>query len=205
MELDKAVSQLAEIHAQVSRTEHYRGFRSITVALTGVAGLLAALGQWYWLPDLDARGFIGYWTLVAAANLLFAGGGLALDYVRRHTPFERRKTHAVLKQFLPALFAGLLLTVVALDINHPLLLQCLPGLWSLLFGLGVFACQPYFPTRLFWLGVFYLLAASWLFSLAPSAASLSPGFMGLIFGGGQLAAAAIIFWDVERHDTEGIL
>ncbi|MDM8544995.1 hypothetical protein [Candidatus Venteria ishoeyi] len=199
-DLEKALNHLADIHAQVSRTEYYRGFNSVPLVLSGVSGLFAASVQASWM-NMDNPGlFVLYWSVVASLNVLLFGIKLGLDYRCSHTPFERRKTHAVLLQFMPTLLAGLLLTIVALRWMHPVLLQCMPGLWALLFALGVFACRPFFPGRMFWLGAAYLIAAAWLLTLAPTGQSLSPWNMGLVFGGGQLLAALIIYWEMERHE-----
>ncbi len=198
-DLEKALSHLADIHSQLSRTEHYRGLHSFPIALTGISGVLAAALQ-PWLLEGDPVWFVFYWSTVAILNTSFVGLGLGFEYLRSHTAFERRKTHAVLLQFMPALLAGLLLTVVALQWQETVLLQCLPGLWALLFSLGVFACRPFFPQHLFWLGLFYLLAAAVLLSMAPSGYSLHPWGMGLTFGVGQLLAALLIYWEIERHE-----
>ena len=50
--------------------------------------------------------------------------------------------------------------------------------------------------------MFYLVASVMLFGLALNGMSLQPWGMGLTFGLGQLLGAAIIYWDVERYETE---
>ncbi|WP_177428594.1 hypothetical protein, partial [Candidatus Venteria ishoeyi] len=121
-DLEKALNHLADIHAQVSRTEYYRGFNSVPLVLSGVSGLFAASVQASWM-NMDNPGlFVLYWSVVASLNVLLFGIKLGLDYRCSHTPFERRKTHAVLLQFMPTLLAGLLLTIVALRWMHPVLL-----------------------------------------------------------------------------------
>lgn len=199
-DLDKALSHLADIHAQVSRTEYYRGLNSLPTAITGISGMLAALLQPLWINTQQPEAFVWYWVGIATFNIVFMGMCLGRNYWYNHTRFERRKTHAVLMQFMPSLCAGLLLTMVALSWQQAILFYCLPGVWALLFALGIFACRPFFPPRIFWLGVYYLLAAAWLLSLAPSAASLHPWGMGSVFGLGQLLVAGTIYWEIERHE-----
>ena len=42
MELREALTQISEIRAQVARTEMFRGYRSLTVAFTGLLAFCAA-------------------------------------------------------------------------------------------------------------------------------------------------------------------
>jgi hypothetical protein len=197
MELQNAINQLSEIHAQISKTEFYRGFRPVPVAITGFSAFLAALIQPYWVAADDPFGFVEYWSMVAFVNVLFMALFLVYDYVHRETYLERQKARNVLLQFGPALAAGMLATAVIYRFEGEILFF-LPGLWCLIFSLGVFACRPYFPANTFWLGVYYLTASAFLFMLVPMHQSLHPWGMGLVFGLGQLLAAAVIYWDLER-------
>jgi hypothetical protein len=102
----------------------------------------------------------------------------------------------MLLQLAPTFVAGALLTGAALNSDHaPILIPYLPGLWSLIFALGVFACRPYLPRATFGLGCYYLVTAGTLFAFAP--ASLQPWAMGFTFGIGQLLAAGIVYRDIE--------
>lgn len=195
-DLHKALTDLAAIHAQISRAEYYRGFQSIPVAMTGIGGLFAAAGQAWWFPGTSSTEFILYWVGVAAVNLLFTAIGLGRAYLRDYSRFQRRQTHEVLWQFTPALAAGGLITWSAQA--WPPLHPALPGLWALIFALGIFASRPYFPTRMAWAAGFYFLAAMGLLAQIPN--TLSPWAMGGTFGLGQLLVAAILYWDMERAE-----
>lgn len=198
MELQNAINQLSEIHAQISKTEFYRGFRAMPIALTGMSAFLAALIQPYWIAIHDYLAFVVFWVVVAGINIFFTLLFLAYSYFYRETDFERYKTRHVLMQFGPALVAGILVTAVIYRLEGEIL-HYLPGLWSLIFSLGIFACQPYFPKNTFWLGTYYLSAAVVLFMLVPTQQSMHPWGMGLVFGIGQLLVAAVLYWDLERN------
>lgn len=198
IELQRAISQLADIHAQISRTEMYRGFRAAHVAVTGAIAFLAALLQ-PWLipfdtPDVDVQ-FVLYWVCIATINVLATLGLLLYAYFFRETPLERQKSRHMLMQLAPSLIAGGMLTYLVVGHAEVILIQYLPGLWSLVFALGVFACRPYLPAATFWLGCYYLSAASLLLLYAPH--SLQPWTMGCTFGVGQLLAAGILYRDIE--------
>ncbi len=198
MELQNAINQLEEIHAQISKTEFYRGFRAVPVALTGLSAFLAALMQPYCITQDDPVDFVLFWIMVAIANVLFMALFLIYDYVSRETYLEQQKARNVFLQFGPALAAGILVTVVIARFEGEFLFY-LPGFWSLIFSLGIFACRPYFPAKAFWLGVYYLTTSAFLFTLVPTHQSMHPWGMGLVFGVGQLLAATIIYWDLERN------
>ncbi|ALG67474.2 hypothetical protein [Beggiatoa leptomitoformis] len=197
MEIDKALNQLAEIHAHLSRTEFYRGLRALPVALTAFSALFAAALQSIWL-DKNPYYFLMLWVSVAIVNILLTLGLLAHRYYHHQTVLAREKDHAMFLQFAPTLFAGGLVSLVAGQVGEELI-RYLPALWCLIFGLGVFACRPYLPFKIFWAGTYYLFAATLLFMQATTGDSLQPFSMGLAFGIGQLCIAGILYWDLERH------
>ena len=110
-------------------------------------------------------------------------------------PLARELTLLAISQFAPSLAAGLLVTA-ALARHAPEVSWLLPGLWQVLFGLGVFASWRLLPRTVVGVGVFYLLAGAANLTLGPAA--LSPWSMGLPFGLGQLATAAVLYWNLER-------
>jgi len=204
MDVRGALDQIAEIHERLSRAEVYRGYRAVSWALSGGIALAAAAAQSY-LVDSAAgnRGFVLYWTGVAAV----AGPAASIDTLRRVAPWsrtdahERRKALTVLWQFLPCLFAGVLVTAPAY-VLAPGTIACLPGLWAILFGLGFFSSRPYLPGAIGFVGLFYCAAGSILLTLAPHGASLNPWGMGLTFGLGQMACAAVLYWNLERRNDK---
>ena len=52
------------------------------------------------------------------------------------------------------------------------------------------------------MAVFYLVAGLLTLSRAQGEAALSPWAMGIPFGLGQLLAAAVLYWTLERGDVE---
>ncbi len=188
MNLDDALDQLDAIHAHLARAETYHGYRPFALAVSGVAGLLAALLQ-PWLVADDPAHFARYWLAVAAAGALLAGGVTVLGYFTREDEFARRRTRTVLGQFVPCLVVGALL-------SHALMRQeatvvFLPAMWSLVYGLGIVASLPYLPRTAG-------LAAAWflgcgLFLVVSTEGPVPSGWaVGLPFGVGQLLSAYVI-------------
>ena len=109
----------------------------------------------------------------------------------------RRLTGLAVEQFLPCVVAGAALTAVIYQ-RAAEVAWLLPGLWCLLFSLGVFASYRLLPRPVFFVGVYYLVCGVVALMMGQGDAALSPWSMGVSFGGGQLLTAAILYFTLER-------
>ena len=198
MELREALSQIAEIRQQMARTEVYRGFRSVPVAFSGVLAWAAAIAQAIWIPD-PSRDITSYLTLwIGAAAIGIASAGVEMVLRARHSSrWAREHTWLAVEQFLPCVVAGGLTTLV-LARGAESVLWMLPGLWSILFALGVFASRRLLPRATLGVALYYLVAGLACLALAQGDWAFSPWAMGASFGGGQLLAAAVLYRTLER-------
>ena len=194
MQIDDALNRIAEIHDHLDKCEVYRGYRALPVALSGITALLGATLQPYLTDSDDTLVYVLYWLNIAVINTLLCGSSILMCYFRDST-HRRRQARKTLGQFIPCLLAGALVTIILLRIDSALALL-LPGLWAILFGLGIFSSRPYLPKAAGWIGVFYFTAGGVL--LLASDDVFSPWSMGTTFGFGQLAAAAMLYWGIER-------
>ena len=105
------------------------------------------------------------------------------------------------EQFLPALVAGGLVTLVIVR-RASELAWMLPGLWAILFSLGVFASCRLLPRAVFVVGAWYLVGGVLALLWGHGAAALSPWSMGIIFGGGHLLAAVILHFTLEPSSEQ---
>ena len=78
----------------------------------------------------------------------------------------------------------------------------LPGLWAICFGIGIFASRPYLPRASGWVALFYYAAGVALLWRANGTTPLHAWWVGGTFGIGQLLAAFVLFWNLERGGTE---
>lgn len=196
MEIDRALSQISEIHAHVARAEVCRDFKAVPVALAGALALLASLAQTRVIGPAPGVNFLFYWIAVAAVCAAVAGGGVLRDYVLQSNPLSRRRTRTVFGQLAPCLAAGVLVTLAALA--DPRLVPLLPGLWAIVYSLGVFAARPYLPRMIGFAALYYLAAGGALLAMAPRGLSLHPWGMGLAFGLGHILTGCILYWNLER-------
>jgi hypothetical protein len=193
MDLSEALDRIDAIHGHLARGESYRGYRPAALALSGIGGLAAALAQPLLVTDGPAS-FVAYWVGIALVCAVVAGGVTARAHVFGVDDLARRRTRVVVGQFLPCLCAGAVVTAALMrEPWQSLAVPLLPGLWALVFGLGIVASLPYLPRLAGLVAGWYLLAAVVL--LLSDAAGLAGWAVGLPFGVGQLLAAAVLYHD----------
>lgn len=201
MELREALRQISDIRQQMAHTEVFRGYRSLTVGFSGVLGIVASACQSLWVakPESELGSYVGLWLSVAIVSLIVAGGEMAWRAQRAGPGLERDMTLLAVAQFLPCLVIGGLLTLCLVN-NAPHAAWMLPGLWSFIFGLGVFASYRLLPRPAFWVGVYYTVCGCGCLIYGQGDQALAPWEMGGSFGGGQSLAAAILYLSLERTD-----
>jgi hypothetical protein len=192
-DLEKALADISEIRSQMARGTEFRGYGPATLAATGGLAVLAAAGQALWLPHpANYVGFyIALWGTTAAVSVTFIGLDMILRSWRIHSGLAQEMIWSAVEQFLPAGVAGGLLTAVLLEYS-PESLWMLPGLWQIVFSLGVFACCRFLPRAIFAVGIWYLVAGLACLVFAQGDHAFSPWAMGVPYGMGQLLVAAIL-------------
>lgn len=200
MELQEALSQLSEIRARIQSAETFRGYRSMTVAFTGCLAVLGAIAQPLCILDPRTRvsAYLILWIGIAVISIGATAVEMVVRCVRLQSESQTRLTRLAAAQFLPSVLVGALLTTT-LVVHAPDVLWMLPGLWSLVFSLGVFASARLLPRAVFGVAGWYLIAGLFCLAFAQGAAAFSPWSMGVTFGGGQLLAAAILYFTLERN------
>jgi hypothetical protein len=197
MDAARALDQIAEIHRQMAKSEVYRGYRSVPVAMSGAIGLIAAWFQPRSLAAAAPVDFLAYWTAIAAAAAFVGSIEILYNYAVKEDASGRRQTRRVVGQFLPSLAGGVVISASFARLS-PALVPLLPGLWAICFGIGIFACRPYLPRASGWIALFYFAAGCALLWLTQDAGSLRGWWVGGTFGVGQLLAAVVLWWNLER-------
>jgi hypothetical protein len=200
-ELSRALADIQAIKAQVARTSKFHGYGAGSVAATALLALLAALVQAAYVPDPvhQIEAYLFLWVSTAGLALLAIEVDAFTRAQRLHADMAWRMFAAAAEQFLPAILGGILLTLV-------LLMSCrgclwmLPGLWQLVFSLGVFASCKLLPRSMVVVGVWYMATGLMYLAGGQAGRALSPWAMGVPFAVGQLLVAAVLHLDHRETD-----
>jgi hypothetical protein len=141
--------------------------------------------------------FLAVWVATAAVSVALTTFETIVRSRRVHSGFASEMIQSAVEQFLPATIVGLLLTGVVL-LAAPKDVWMLPGLWELIFSLGVFASCRFLPRQMFAVGVWYLVCGLTCLMIASGPRILSPWEMGIPFGVGQLLVAAVLQYCFEE-------
>jgi hypothetical protein len=201
-EFHKALGDISSIRRQVARTTEFRGYGPATLAVTGFFALLSAGMQDRWIPQpaKHISEYVGLWCSTALVSAVLAGIQMYTRSRRIHSGLSDEMIHMAVEQFLPAVGAGLLLTVVLLR-TVPNLAWMLPGLWQVIFSLGIFASCRFLPRPIFLAAAWYLLAGLLCIGLGGNRA-LSPWAMAIPFGAGQMLVAGILLFCAKESGDE---
>jgi hypothetical protein len=202
-DLDKALADITAIRSQMARGTEFRGYGPITVAATGLLAMLAAAIQALWLPDPAGNplAYLALWVATAAVSVVLIGVEMVARSRRIHSGLADEMIHAATEQFIPAGVAGMLITVVLYRFA-PESLWMLPGLWQIVFSLGLFASCRSLPRPMFAAGVWYLGAGLATLAFANGEQAFSPYAMAVPYGVGQLYIAAVLYRAVGDKDAE---
>lgn len=202
-DLHKALGEISSIRRQVARSTEFRGYGPATLAATGILALIAALVQGWAVPDAAHHwaGYLAVWVATAVVASALAGVEVYRRSQRVHSGMSDEMIRMAVEQFLPSFAAGLLITIVVLR-AVPLVAWMVPGLWQVIFSLGVFASCRFLPKPMVAAGVWYLLTGLILISFG-DARAFSPWAMGIPFGVGQFLVAGVLLWSGRKGEHEG--
>ena len=203
MELREALDSIAAIRRRMAETEVFRGYRALPVALSAVLALAAGFLQTSVVPDpqQNVPAYVGVWSVVAVLSIAAAGLAMFLRDRVAGTSVTRPVTWLAIGQFVPCLVGAAAVTAVVVRVA-PDSSWMLPGLWQVFFSQGVFASCRLLPRAAFLVGVFYLVAGVVVLGIARDKHALAPWAMAVPFGIGQLLAAAVLYWTLERTDGD---
>jgi fumarate reductase subunit D len=202
-DLDKALADITAIRIQMARGTEFRGYGPATIAATGLLAVLSAVIQALWLPApaSDALAYLALWLVTAIVSVLLIGIEMVARTRRIHSGLADEMIHAAIEQFLPAGVAGSLLTFVLWRFV-PQSLWMLPGLWQIVFSLGILASCRSLPGPIFAAGVWYLVTGLACLALANDAYAFSPWAMAVPFGIGQLFIALVLYRSFGEDDAQ---
>jgi hypothetical protein len=201
-DLHKAIGDISSIRRQIARSTEFRGYGPATLAGTAAFAAIAAGVQSRWVSDpanhIGSYLSIWIWTAFASATLIAVQ--MHTRTRRIHSGLADEMIRMAVEQFLPSGIAGFFLTIVLVRFV-PSAQWMLPGLWQIVFSLGVFSSCRFLPRPMLAAGAWYLLTGLLCITLG-GARALSPWAMGIPFGAGQLLVAGILFFTAGEAENE---
>ena len=201
-DLHKAIGDISSIRRQMARSTEFRGYGPMTLAATGLTAIVAAAAQAAWVPDPASHValYLAIWISTAMISAALIGSEMFARTRRIHSGLADEMIRMAVEQFLPSAGTGALLTFVLLQ-YVPAAGWMLPGMWQIIYSLGVFSSCRFLPRLMVLPGVWYLLTGLVAISLGGNRA-LSPWTMGIAFGLGQLLVAAVLLYHKSEEDDE---
>ncbi len=201
-DLNKALGDISSIRRQMAHSTEFRGYGPATLACTGLLAVGAAGAQALWLPDPANHilAYLGIWIWIAVLSAALIGIQMYARTRRIHSGMADEMIRMAVEQFLPSACAGTLITAVLVR-SVSGAVWMLPGLWQIIFSLGVFSSCRFLPRAVAAAGGWYLLTGLTCIALADSRA-LSPWAMGIPFGAGQLLVAGILLFAAKEARDE---
>lgn len=192
MRVADAFDQIAFIRQQIARAELFRGYRAATTAFSGIVAIVAShvTAQLALQRTISDGTYLAVWCAAAGLCLLVVGIDIAWRLWQSESALQRDLTWSALEHFMPALAAGGLLTMVLYQFVYETIWM-LPGLWMILFGLGIHASRRLLPRFSGLIAGYYLASGLFVLSLREWAA-FNPWTMGAVFGLGQFMAAGLL-------------
>jgi len=191
-DLNKALVDISSMRRQMARSTEFRGYGPATLAGTAGFAVLAATAQSFWVQDPANQigTYLGIWIWTAAISAALIGIQMQTRSRRIHSGLADEMIRTAVEQFLPSAIAGALLTIVLVRwVPHALWM--VPGMWQIIFSLGVFSSCRFLPRPMIAAGAWYLLTGLACIALG-DARALSPWAMGIPYGVGQLLVATIL-------------
>jgi hypothetical protein len=191
-DLYKALGDISSIRRAMANATEFRGYGPMTLATTGICAMVAAGVQARWVaqPEQHVSAYLAIWVSTAILSAALTGVQMYMRTRRMHSGLSNAMLRLAVEQFLPAAAAGFLVTMVLVR-SVSAAVWMLPGLWLVIFSLGVFSSCRFLPRPMVAAGAWYLLTG--LSALAMGGVrALSPWVMGISFGAGQLLVAAIL-------------
>jgi hypothetical protein len=203
-DLYKALGDISSIRRQMASTTEFRGYGPATLATTGLFAILAAAAQALWLPDPThhVSAYLGVWVSTAVLSAALTGAQMYTRARRIHSGLSNEMLRMAVEQFLPSAAAGLLVTIVLLR-YVPFATWMLPGIWQVIFSLGIFSSCRFLPRPMIAPGAWYLLTGLSCLAMGDNRA-LSPWTMGIAYGAGQLLVAAILLFSTSPENEDEV-
>ncbi len=200
--LNQALIDIRSIRRQVANTTEFRGYGPLTLSATAVFALLAGGAQSRWVPEPASRPaqYVALWLTTGVLSAALIVTQMLTRADRLHSGMADEMIRMAVAQFLPAGIAGIILPFVLLHISHDVFWM-LPGLWQIVFSLGVFASCRCLPRPMLLAGAWFLLTGLACVFLGGTRA-LAPAMMSCPFAVGMGFVAVVHYLSAKKGSLD---
>lgn len=206
MNIERALSDIEEIRVRLNRTEAFVGFRSVAVGFSVLAVLGGSWAEMILVthPQQDIGRFLIIWLAVAVASAIFALTEMGIRGRASGNRLVWRMHRSLVCQLMPSLLVGAALTaLIFLNAKNQLVPEAslgwaLPGVWAMMYGLGLFQCSRNLPRSTQWVAAYFLVSGLSVLVGTRLGWSIDHLQMMATFGAGQLLLSGVLFWNLER-------
>jgi len=188
-DLNQALLEIRSIRRQVAQATEFRGYGPSTLLATALLAVLAGVAQARWLPEPATHHvqYVALWLSTGALCAALIATQMLVRANRLHSSMADEMVLMAIGQFLPAGITGAILPFVLLHVT-PAVFWMLPGLWQILFSLGVFASCRCLPRPMLLVGAWFLLSGMACLTLGDARALASVTMSGTYAIGMALVA-----------------
>jgi hypothetical protein len=200
MEVQRALSDLAEVRERLAQLQRFHGYSAFAAAASGLIAFIAGYLQLQTAaiprtPE-EEHAYIVIWLTCLAAALAFNYGAVAMWVLRHRGPRAQSQFRSAALTIAPSIFLGGVLSVAL--VNHAAY-TLLPGTWFACYAIGLFASRDMLPRRAM-LATSAFAALALAFLLTPlEALALAWWVMPLGFGIGQIAIGYLLWRDEAQR------
>ncbi len=201
-DLNQALVDIREIRRQMAQATEFRGYGPLTLFATAIFALIAGEAQAYWVPEPanHPTQYVALWL----ATGIFSAALIVVQMLTRanrlHSGMADEMIRMAVAQFLPAAIVGGILPFVLLH-AAPGALWMLPGLWQIVFSLGVFASCRCLPRPMYLAGAWFLFTGLVCIALG-DARALAPAAMAVPYVAGMALVAGIHHFSAKEARTD---
>lgn len=201
-ELNRALVDIRSIRRQVAQSTEFRGYGPLTLSATAAVALLTGVAQAIWVPDPASHPvkYVALWLSTAVLCAALIATQMLTRVNRFHSGMADEMIRLAVTQFLPAGIAGAVLPFILLK-AAPNVIWMLPGLWHLIFSLGVFASCRCLPRPMLFVGTWFLVSGMACIALGDER-SLAPFTMSGAYAIGMAVVATIHFVCARDASTD---
>jgi hypothetical protein len=185
--------------ATVQRFDGYSGNAAIASgAVAFAAGAVQMLVSPAPATLPEKQSYLAIWLTCLGIALAINYGAILMWRTRNHNAFADVQMRNVGMSIFPAVLAGGVITAALVTRG---LYDLLPGMWSAIYALGLFASRSQVPREVVYVAIAFGAAACALLFL--HGAALSWWIMPLAFGSGQIAIGSLVRSEAGR-DQKGL-